>query len=133
MPRGVYPRKKKELHIEAVRDAHVGHGMERSPHWPSVQHKHLKLEPVCAACGGGLNLNVHHKKPFHLFPELELEPTNLITLCMDGDKDCHIKLGHGSNFKAYNPYVEEHVVIVKENFTLLAEYTVIAKKARLLT
>jgi hypothetical protein len=52
---------------------------------------------------------------------------------MDGDKDCHIKLGHGSNFKAYNPHVEEHVVIVRENFTLLEEYTVIAKKARLLT
>jgi 5-methylcytosine-specific restriction endonuclease McrA len=134
MPRGVYPRKKKELHIEAVRDAHVGHGMERSPHWPTVQHKHLKKFPTCAACGGGLNLNVHHKKPFHLFPELELEPTNLITLCMDGEKDCHIKLGHGSNFKAYNPNVVEDVATVKANFSieLLNETAVVAKKARLL-
>jgi len=129
------PRLPKNLHKEEVRDKHVGHGMERSPHWPSVQHAHLKVEPACAVCGGGLNLNVHHKKPFHLFPELELEPTNLITLCMDGDKDCHIKLGHGSNFKAYNPQVEEHVELVKANFSmeLLNETAAIAKKIRLLT
>jgi len=134
MPRGVYPRKKKELHLETVRDAHVGHGMERSPHWPTVQHKHLKKFPACAACGGNTNLNVHHKKPFHLYPELELEPTNLITLCMDGDKDCHIKLGHGGSFKAYNPNVEPDVAEVRSSFTmeLLTETAVKAKKARLL-
>ena len=134
MPRGVYERKKKEFHLEEVRDAHVGHGLERSPHWPTVQHKHLKKFPICAACGGSINLNVHHKQPFHLYPELELEPSNLITLCMDGDKDCHIKLGHGSNFKAYNPNVEVHVEIVKASFTmeLLNETAVVAKKARLL-
>lgn len=135
MPRGVYPRKKKELHLEEVRDAHVGHGQERSPHWPTIQHKHLKKFPACAACGGNMNLNVHHKQPFHLYPELELEPTNLITLCMDGDKDCHIKLGHGSNFKAYNPHVEVHVELVKASFSmeLLNETAAVAKKARLLT
>ena len=132
MPRGVYVRKKKELHIESVRDAHTGHGMERSPHWPSVQDKHLKIHSTCASCGGNQNLNVHHKKPFHLFPELELEPTNLITLCMDGDKDCHIKLGHGGNFKAYNPDVEIDVAKVKADFTLLESTAKEAKKKRLL-
>ena len=128
------PRLPKNLHKEEVRDKHVGHGMERSPHWPAVQHAHLKVEPACAVCGGGLNLNVHHKKPFHLFPELELDPTNLITLCMDGDKDCHIKLGHGGNFKAYNPNVVEDVATVKASFSmeLLTETAVKAKKARLL-
>ena len=134
MPRGVYVRKKKELHLEHVRDAHVGHGMERSPKWPRTQDKHLKKFPTCAACGGTANLNVHHKKPFHLYPELELEPTNLITLCMDGDKDCHIKLGHGGSFKAYNPNVEPDVETVKASFTmeLLTETAAKAKKARLL-
>jgi 5-methylcytosine-specific restriction endonuclease McrA len=134
MPRGVYERKKKELHLEHVRDAHVGHGMERSPHWPAVQHHHIQQFPTCEACGGNVNLNVHHKQPFHLYPELELEPSNLITLCMDGDKDCHIKLGHGSNFKAYNPNVVEDVAAVKSNFSmeLLNETAAAAKKARLL-
>jgi hypothetical protein len=51
---------------------------------------------------------------------------------MDGDKDCHIKLGHGSNFKAYNPNVVEDVDAVKVDFTLLEQYTSKAKKARLL-
>jgi 5-methylcytosine-specific restriction enzyme A len=134
MPRGVYLRKKKELHLEHVRDAHVGHGVERSSHWPTVQHNHLKLNPTCACCNGTTNLNVHHRKPFHLFPELELEPTNLVTLCMDGDKDCHIKIGHGGNFKAYNPLVNEHIEIVKKQFTMeiLNETAVRSKAARLL-
>jgi 5-methylcytosine-specific restriction endonuclease McrA len=80
-----------------------------------------------------VNLNVHHKKPFHLFPQLELEPTNLITLCMESGKDCHIKLGHGDNFKAYNPNVEEDVNAVAKSFntTLLEEYAVKVKKAAL--
>jgi len=128
------PRLPKNLHKEEIRDKHVGHGVARSPHWPTVQHHHLQKFPTCEACGGNVNLNVHHRKPFHLFPDLELEPTNLITLCMDGDKDCHIKLGHGGNFKAYNPNVDADVITVKSNFSmeLLTETAVKAKKARLL-
>ena len=122
------------LHITEVRDAHAGIEAKRSPHWPTVEHNHLKLHPVCECCGGKEKLNVHHRKPFHLFPELELEPTNLITLCMDPAKDCHIKLGHGGNFKAYNPNVDEDVAFVKKSFSiqLLNETAVKAKAARLL-
>ena len=78
----------------------------RSPHWPAVEHQFRALHPTCAACGSASNLNVHHKRPFHLNPALELDPTNLITLCMSSGHDCHILLGHGDNFKAYNPAVE---------------------------
>jgi len=126
-------KKKKNLHIVEIRDAHAKIETKRSPHWPTVEHNHIKSNPLCAACGGTEHLNVHHKKPFHLFPELELEPTNLITLCMDGDKDCHIKLGHGGSFKAYNPNVEEDVQKVKENFSLLNEFSIKAKQNRLLS
>ena len=42
--------------------------------------------------------------PFHLDPALELDPTNLITLCMD-EKECHLHIGHGGSFKQYNPEV----------------------------
>ena len=97
--------RQKDLSKTVNRDAHVGHGMERSPKWPHVEKLHLKLEPSCAACGSTKKLNVHHKKPFHLFPELELDMHNLITLCMD--KECHEKIGHGGNFKDYNPEVAE--------------------------
>jgi 5-methylcytosine-specific restriction protein A len=77
----------------------------RSSKWPGVEHAFRALHPTCAACGGSARLNVHHMKPFHLDPALELDPRNLITLCM-GPLECHIRIGHGDDFKAYNPSVE---------------------------
>jgi hypothetical protein len=114
----------------ANRDAHVGHGMERSPKWPHVEKLHLKLEPTCACCGSTKKLNVHHKKPFHLFPELELDLNNLITLCMD--KECHLKVGHGGNFKDYNPSVAEDAAKVLTNQTLFESVVEEALKKRLI-
>ena len=76
---------------------------QRSSQWEGVRNKFLKENPTCAACGADKRLNVHHKHPFHLHPELELDPTNFITLCMV--MDCHLLVGHGDNFKAYNPDV----------------------------
>jgi 5-methylcytosine-specific restriction protein A len=79
---------------------------KRSSKWPHVEKTHLAAHPGCAACGSNSKLNVHHKKPFHLNPALELDPTNLITMCMEMGKHCHLLIGHGNNFKAYNPNVE---------------------------
>jgi len=79
--------------------------VNRSPRWPHVEKLHLALHGRCAGCGSTVHLQVHHRKPFHLHPELELEPTNLITLCMDGP-ECHLRIGHGSNFRGYNPGVD---------------------------
>ena len=52
----------------------------RSGKWREIERNHLREEPSCCACGGVKNLQVHHEKPFHLHPELELVDTNLITL-----------------------------------------------------
>lgn len=79
----------------------------RSSKWPSVEHIFLKNYPRCAACDSTKHVQVHHRKPFHLYPELELEPTNLIGLCMSIDHHCHLHIGHGGNFKAWNPHVEQ--------------------------
>ena len=76
----------------------------RSNEWPKVEKAHLAVQPTCAACGSNIKPQVHHKEPFHLDPTLELNPDNLITLCM-GPNECHLKIGHGDNFKAYNPNV----------------------------
>lgn len=76
----------------------------RSPEWKKTRDNFLEANQTCAACGSKNNLQVHHIQPFHLHPELELEESNLITLCMD-QFDCHLNLGHGDNFKAYNPNV----------------------------
>jgi 5-methylcytosine-specific restriction endonuclease McrA len=84
----------------------IGVSSKRSTHWPTVEKHFLEKNPNCAACGSSSRLNVHHIKPFHLFPELELDENNLITLCM-GEKECHIKLGHLNNFKLFNEYIKE--------------------------
>lgn len=76
----------------------------RSDHWPKVRLEHLEKEPVCAVCGGSEHLEVHHRLPFHLHPELELDPTNLITLCEAGHGgiNCHLAIGHLGNFHSFN-------------------------------
>ena len=83
--------------------------VERSPQWSAVRNRHLKLHPMCEACGSIDHIQVHHIKPFHLFPELELEPTNLISICekivADDDKtndNHHLQLGHNGDFHNNN-------------------------------
>jgi 5-methylcytosine-specific restriction endonuclease McrA len=76
----------------------------RSSKWNGVRKTALKANPKCAACGSDKFLQVHHMQPFHLKPELELDLKNLIVLCM-GPNECHLLLGHGDNFKKYNPYI----------------------------
>jgi 5-methylcytosine-specific restriction protein A len=87
--------------------AHRAVSKPRSPHWDKVKTAHLERFPVCAACMSFKDLQVHHIKPFHLYPELELVESNLITLCMWKDHDCHIHVGHGGAFPAENPNVVE--------------------------
>ena len=67
------------------------YGAPRSGQWPRVRREHLARQPVCQACGRSKDLEVHHIQAFHDKPELQLDPSNLITLCGD---PCHIVHGH---------------------------------------
>lgn len=78
-------------------------GAKRSSQWRKVRQEHLKRQPACQACGRDKSLEVHHIKPFHKHPELELEPTNLMTLCAD---PCHIVHGHLMSWRRDNPDAE---------------------------
>jgi 5-methylcytosine-specific restriction protein A len=78
----------------------------RSPEWHTVRNDYIKDHNYCRCCGSRDNLEVHHIKPFHLHPELELDPTNLITLC-EGDNKCHFNIGHLRNWKTFNEKVIE--------------------------
>src|ERR1039458_5963866 len=83
-------------------------GAIRSSHWPHVRKEFLLKNTKCAVCGGHRKLEVHHIKPFHLHPNLELDLTNLIVLCED-KKDginCHLAFGHLGNFKSFNARVK---------------------------
>lgn len=108
-----------------TRDIGVKH--KRSSKWRSVQQDFLEKNPVCAICGTKEKLNVHHKKPFHLFPELELEESNLITLCMS-KQECHLTIAHGDDFKAYNSKIETHAEILNKDLT---KFNSVAAEAKL--
>ncbi len=81
------------------------YGTARSGKWKAFREKWLELHPDCAACGGTEQVEAHHKKPFHLQPELELDSHNIITLCEK--RLCHLMLGHSGDWHAYNPHVAD--------------------------
>jgi 5-methylcytosine-specific restriction protein A len=85
-------------------------GKKRSIHWPDVRALHLKENPTCESCGGDSKIEVHHVVPFHLDPDLELDPKNLITLCERKKYgiNCHLAIGHHGNYKRVNEQVREH-------------------------
>lgn len=89
-------------------------GVARSPKWAKVRAAHLAEHPECVACGARTMLEVHHVKPFHLFPELELDPQNLMTLCQCPGHNCHLMFGHSLNWAAYNPHAVTDAVVFRE-------------------
>ena len=84
----------------------------RSPKWQGVRDSFMEKHPRCAACDSSERLQCHHVKPFHLHPELELEESNLISLCMSPD-ECHLIFGHSGNFECFNPHVREQAARAK--------------------
>ena len=90
----------KKWHGDAFHPACMG----RAPGWASLSKRWLREHPRCARCNRLDHANVpHHKKPVHLWPELELDEGNLITLC----PECHLREGHLMDWQSYNPTVEE--------------------------
>ena len=94
--------------LRSVCDAVQGKGgkdyKRRSSSWPKVRKEHMRTHRNCAACERYKKrhmLEVHHITPFHVAPESELDPDNLITLC----RRCHLLLGHLNNWKLVNPSI----------------------------
>lgn len=69
-------------------------GASRSNQWRKIRNQHIASFPYCALCGAETRLlkplEVHHIRPFHLHPELELDTNNLVVLC----RNCHYQAGH---------------------------------------
>ena len=95
--------------MSVVRE-HVVKRFTRSSGWRKIRNAHLVLFPRCAICGTKKSLEVHHIKPFKDHPELELDPSNLETLC---GKRCHFVFGHLFNWKAINSRLEETIKHMK--------------------
>ena len=75
----------------------------RSPLWANVRKEHIKMNPSCIACASTEKVEVHHIVPFHIDAVLELDDSNLLTMC----RSCHLVLGHLKDFKMNNTRVVE--------------------------
>ena len=74
----------------------------RSGAWTRVRREHLAEHPTCAACGRSGDMEVHHVQSYHEHPELELDRSNLITLCAE---PCHLVHGHLMSWRRTNAEV----------------------------
>lgn len=120
-------------HLLRVAHSHLREAVKRatrSPEWSAVERAFRARHPTCAACGGTAHLQVHHVDPFHLFPARELILSNLITLCM-GPEECHLRIGHGGNWTAYNPRVREDAATLLEERARIASLVARIKERRL--
>lgn len=104
----------------------------RSSKWSGVRRTALKTNPKCAACGSDKALQVHHIISFKHDSTLELNPANLIVLCM-GPNECHLLVGHGDSFQKYNPYVMVDSMNVRAGSITLEEAKINAKKNAVLS
>ena len=106
-------------HLKEVIKGKVPLFKKRSSKWPSLRKAFLFNNSECAACGCKEFLEVHHIKPFHSNPELELEETNLMVLCdKPGPDNCHIVLGHWGNYKKINEDVVKDAAEFRKSLTL---------------
>jgi hypothetical protein len=89
-------------------------GAKRSPDWRDVRKAHLNHHPNCACCGSSKKVEVHHIVPFHVAPDQELNPNNLISLCENKKYgiNCHLLLGHLGNYRNINPSVVGDVMYI---------------------
>ena len=77
-------------------------GAPRNPAWARESQKWLRDQDGCAVCGETIGVEVHHIRPFHLFPELEMDPDNWLAL----SRPWHLYLGHLGNWSNWNPDVK---------------------------
>ncbi len=79
--------------------------LTRSSKWPSFIKKIKKEVGRCAVCAKRKGLEGHHIRPFHIYPDLELNPDNITILC----RRHHFILGHLEYWKSYNPQMAETI------------------------
>ena len=83
--------------------------------WQKCKREFFKIvRKECVCCNSKKKIQVHHKKPRHLFPELALVLANLIALC----KDCHLRIGHLGSYFTYNENVAKVCWYVRHNSIL---------------
>ena len=99
-------------HVDDLVKGKAKKGQRRSSEWRKLRNQYLFYNPFCACCSGTKRLRVHHIKPFHTHPHLELEWSNLITLCERKKVlNCHLIIGHLKRWNTINVDCLEDVKI----------------------
>lgn len=108
---------------EVLIDGKYEWSRNRSSKWPSVRKAYLEDNPECAVCGSKDMVEVHHIKPFHIAPEMELDPDNLISLCESKKYgiNCHLFFGHLGNYKGENLEVKSDAEKFKKKLAKMKE------------
>ncbi len=78
--------------------------------WRKTRNAFIKEHPNCSICMNNKDIEVHHIRPWNLFPHLRYEFSNLISLC----QPCHFRFGHGRNWKKWNPEINEFAIASKD-------------------
>lgn len=95
-------------------------GRPRNPAWDRESRAWLKDHP-CAVTGATECVAVHHIRPVHLFPELEMDPANWIVLRAVDHKDWHFYLGHFGNWSNWNPDVAQDAARIAHRIKMFRE------------
>ena len=85
-------------------------GSRRSSSWPRVSAAFLEVHRQCCVCGKRSKV-AHHERPFHLFPELELDAANLMPTC--GGDECHRFVLHAGDYRAWNPQARDDAALIR--------------------
>jgi hypothetical protein len=75
----------------------------RASSWATFRKHVLAENRSCVVCGRPATI-VHHVKPVHLYPSLELDPSNCRPICCEEE---HRILGHLLNYHSWNPKFDE--------------------------
>ena len=79
--------------------------------WQRCRRSFLrKVGKECVCCASKKKIEVHHKLPRHIRPDLALKFSNLIALC----KGCHLRIGHLGSYFTYNAEVERVCMYVRQ-------------------
>ena len=84
-------------------------GIPRSSKWPKIRNDFIRQYPNCEACGVKAE-TVHHIIPYHKNPLLELDTSNLISLC----DECHLVLAHLKSFQRFDSDIKEVTRLFKK-------------------
>ena len=94
------------IEVYETRESVRSLGAQRSSKWSGVRNHFAKENPVCAVCGKK-PIQVHHQIPFSQDASLELEVSNLISLCPVH----HLWFGHLGSYHSYNSNIEEDAAL----------------------